>query len=256
MPNGRLFRDLNENGWARLDPGSLLEAADQDAALSLFRKVFETLPGDPYCKFGTRRRRFAQFRLTPSNRHLEPIPSQYDAVTGRYYAEYFQLKSVNPDDGGRGRRFSALDAKTADDASIHKIIWNCYDLIEWCTQHQHASKIVGFHTVRYEPSRGREAVGSPNVFHQDGEPYTFAILIERKGVEGGVNYVATPTAANRRLDDVRECDILDKFILERPFEGFGVCDRMVSHYVSPLRKNPACQAGFRNVLLIDFTPAD
>ena len=244
---------LNGNGWVRLEASDLVRPSISALASLQFKKLFENLPVDPYCASKTRYRRFAEFEVDPVLQTIEALPAHLDQETGEMYFEYFQNKQVNPDDGGLGRRFPAVDLSQCDASIIKEVIWNCYELTEWETKHSDTRKIAGFHAVSYQPGDTDHAVASPNVFHQDGEPYTFGILIGRSGVNGGENYIGMLNAANKQLDEIWEADIIAKFALQDTFEAFGVCDRMVTHYVAPLTRKKPQEKGFRNIILLDFS---
>ena len=92
------------------------------------------------------------------------------------------------------------------------------------------------------------------MLHQDGEPYTFAHLIYRRDAEGGENVIATPQCAGSIPDDVAAEGILDRFVLHRPLDSYGVKDDLVSHYVAPVTVAAGAVTAERAVLLIDFTP--
>ncbi len=245
---------LNGRGWIKIDPADIVNPGHNAAAASQLRKLFENLPVDPYCGPKTRCRRFIEFEVDPVLKAVEPLPAKADPDTGEMFVEYFQNKQVNPDDGGLGRRFPALDLSPCNTVFLKEIIWNCYELTEWPPETRDVKKVAGFHTVSYQPGETHQAVASPNVFHQDGEPYTFGILVERLGVNGGENYIGTLDTANKRLDEIPGTDILDTFTLENAFEGFGVCDRIITHYVAPLTRKAPGEKGYRNIILLDFTP--
>jgi hypothetical protein len=75
-------------------------------------------------------------------------------------------------------------------------------------------------------------------------------------VAGGENVIGTLAAANRHPAEVSESEILARFTLEKPWEGYVVDDCRVSHFVDVVRLvDASAGCGWRTVLLIDFTPA-
>ena len=99
---------------------------------------------------------------------------------------------------------------------------------------------------------GDRATSSPDCLHQDGEPFTFAHLIERSNVIGGTNAIAIPEAAGNKPEDVDNNDLIEVFEITEPLESYGVYDPKVSHYVSPIKKGNGNQIGVRSVILIDY----
>src|SRR5690625_7799112 len=91
-----------------------------------------------------------------------------------------------------------------------------------------------------------KAVSSPDCLHQDGEPFTFAHLIERKNVKGGTNVIGIPEVRGKQPDEVDEKDLHEVFEISKPLESYGVDDSAVSHYVGP-----EDGAAVRSVILIE-----
>jgi hypothetical protein len=115
---------------------------------------------------------------------------------------------------------------------------------------------VGVHFVKLLVlNKGKLSFSSPNLMHQDGEAFTFAHLLSRYNVDGGVNYISTPDYANRKINDIPQDKIISQFEMFDIMDSYGVCDELVSHYVSPIKlKNPLLDYGVREIILIDFSP--
>lgn len=98
-------------------------------------------------------------------------------------------------------------------------------------------------------------ISSPNCFHQDGEPFTFAHLVHRsEHAVGGVNYIGRPSIRNQPLEKVSAQDIMAEFTLNHFLESFAVFDPSVCHYVDPVRKAAGSEAvAERCIILIDFS---
>ncbi|PTH97993.1 hypothetical protein BU099_09590 [Staphylococcus xylosus] len=112
---------------------------------------------------------------------------------------------------------------------------------------------VGVHFVKlYVENDNDKAFSSPDCLHQDGEPFTFAHLVERSNVIGGTNAIAIPNAAGSKPEDIDENDLIEVFEIEKPLESYGVYDPSVSHYVSPVEKGSENNIGVRSVILIDY----
>lgn len=95
---------------------------------------------------------------------------------------------------------------------------------------------------------------SPDCFHQDGEPFTFAHLVYRNSnTVGGKNYIASTEMRNRNLGDVKENEIIYDFTLTDFLESFAVCDEKVSHYVDHINTIEKGKMAERAMILIDFS---
>ena len=114
---------------------------------------------------------------------------------------------------------------------------------------------VGLHLIRLEVNKRHPiSVSSPDCLHRDGEFFTFAHLIQRKGVVGGVNTIGTLKAEGAKVENLTSEQIIDQFMLDTPLQGYGVYDAAVSHAVESIRLSPGEEYGMRDILLVDFTP--
>ncbi len=102
---------------------------------------------------------------------------------------------------------------------------------------------VGVHLIRLEASPGQPGTSSPDCLHKDGEPFTFIHLIRRFQAEGGRSVVAD-----------NDKKILTAVTLSRRLETIAVSDRDVYHQVEKIETPRGADRGFRDVLLVDFTP--
>jgi len=116
--------------------------------------------------------------------------------------------------------------------------------------------IVGVHIIEFFVRRGCCVVSSPRNVHCDGEPFTWAFLIARSDVVGGENLIATVDSCGKNPGELQSEDILARFTLESPLDGWVVDDLRVSHYVSPVTTAPDAAFGRRTMLLIDFRVPD
>ncbi|MGJ0624356.1 2OG-Fe dioxygenase family protein [Xenorhabdus bovienii] len=114
---------------------------------------------------------------------------------------------------------------------------------------------AGVHIVKIICSdNSKPGFSSPDCFHQDGEPFTFAHLVKRSpNVLGGDNYIANVASRNKKLEEINSSDIISKFKLQNFLEIFAVCDEKVSHYVSHLTLKEKTGESYRRMILIDFS---
>jgi hypothetical protein len=244
---------LREVGYVRFRLGGELPAADLEQHLSELRREFNKLPADPYGGEGNRFRRYSRAVLMPWSGHLEWIPNAFDE-DGKPAAEYFQ-GAYNPDYRQTPRRFPAISERSRANPLLRRAIEVDFEQTFWDDVDSRLPLHVGVHFVKLQvDAPGDEAVASPNHLHQDGEPFTFAHLVERRNSVGGVNTIAKPRCSGLLPEDVGEHLILDRFELVESLDSYGVCDAKVSHYVSAVRRANGHGPAARSVVLIDFTP--
>jgi hypothetical protein len=245
----RLVRD----GFVRIDAsfvgadtGELAFARDQ------FAQGVEIVPPDTHTDKPGRNRRYGTFLLTPWNGALEFVPPVWDASRMDFVARYLQSASINPEQQGQSRGFAPLTPELANNIFLRATIQRCFRALPWNTP---GPVFAGVHVIQLVANPGVLGVSSPDALHRDGEPFTWAFLLERHGVTGGENVIAAPELANSHPSDAPPDKILARFTLDKPFEGWVVDDKRVSHYVSPVAVEDGFEHGVRTILLIDFTPA-
>jgi hypothetical protein len=244
---------LTTKGYCRFGIGDGLDGEiDWEAGAQRFADALEHLPADPYGRSRNRYRRYSQAVLLPWSRTLDWVPSLIGASGP--YTEYFQ-GDYNPEFHGVHRRFSSLTESLQSDPVLQRLIWHDFALTTWSEGQMVRPFMVGVHMIKLMVEEaGNRAVSSPDQLHQDGEPYTFVHLIRRDNALGAANVLAPPHCSGCRPDELSDDFILDEFELHNPLDSYGVNDRAVSHYVSPLQRGPHDRPGVRAAILIDFTP--
>ena len=245
--------ELRARGCVRFDAGNHIDDIDLPEAHAELEAQFESLPQDPYARSLNRFRRYASGVLVPWMRHIDWPPAVEDD-RGRKFNEYYQ-GDHNPDYPGVARSFETISGECRRNPMLERLIWIDFGHTFWRPAEMRRPLAVGIHLVKLLAERdGEIAISSPNHLHQDGEPFTFVHLVRRDNAVGAVNTVARPDCSGLLPDHIADDFILDTFELTQPLESYGVCDRMVSHYVSPLTRGPEPRPGLRCSLLIDFTP--
>ena len=253
-PTSRIQYALIRDGYARTEPEFIADdSGDLAKARTSFLRTIRKNPLDGHCANGNRYRRYGVFILHPWSGMLESIPPVWDADQNERVARYLQSARINPEHGGKARAFAPLTTTQRTNLFLRSTIMRCFRSIPWSDLSQPV--IVGVHVIQLIAHRDAPAVSSPDALHRDGEPWTWAFLLDRRGVIGGENTIAMPDAANKHPSEVSDRDIIDRFTLRKPFEGWVVDDRKVSHYVSPVSVDSKHVTGWRTILLIDFTPA-
>jgi len=218
---------------------------------------FRKLEKDPFSPPNTQRfRRYGNALILPWEKEKKPIwlPTTKNNE-GTELSGYDQGNN-NPEHGSI-RYFNALSEQVKRSNYLNKIIIEDYNLTFGLDEY-YLPIYVGIHFVKLtstcEQSLG---ISSPDCFHQDGEPFTFAHLFYRSNnIIGGENYIAHPSERNKRLEDVNSANIYSQFTLKNISDSFAVHDSSVCHYVSPIKKIKNDQfniPGERWMILIDYS---
>ncbi|CAB3802549.1 hypothetical protein LMG28614_05638 [Paraburkholderia ultramafica] len=96
---------------------------------------------------------------------------------------------------------------------------------------------VDLHAIRYQVHGAFLALSTPPFAHRDSEEVVHVILIDRKNVIGGLNYVGVGS---------RQCNI--GFEMNEPLRGFMISNTTL-HGVSPLLSADG-GAGYRDILVV------
>lgn len=242
---------LATRGYCRFQVTELADG-DVTGAVAGLQESLDALPSDPYGRSRNRYRRYSQAVLLPWCDQLEWIPDLCDSSGP--YTEYFQ-GNYNPEYPGSRRRFASLTPELKSDPVVQRLVWHDFRLTSWNEGQLVRPFNVGVHLVKLLATEsGEPAFSSPDILHQDGEPYTFVHLVARDNAVGATNVIAEPHCSGCRPEEVTRDFILDEFELLEPLDSYGVQDRSVSHYVSELHRGAEARPGVRAAMLIDFTP--
>ncbi len=228
-----LARQLKNQGYVHVESEDLHVNDEILPALAALEDAYERLPLDRYCPEQNRRRRHSRFVLLPWDLHISPRPA----------TAYFQKRELNPDHGGMMRKFEEFEPETASNSFLRALIEFDFNSIPFSAEDLSFPFDVGVHLVRVEASPDQPGVSSPNCLHKDGEPYTFIHLVKRFQVEGGENIVTD-----------NDKNTLATVTLSHRLETIAVSDSDVYHQVERIETSGGADRGFRDVLLIDFTP--
>jgi hypothetical protein len=227
-----LRKDLETKGYSFVEgKGFVLDAKLQKAVDGLCAS-YDQLPVDPYSS-GKRYRRLSRFVLLPFAEVLEPRPT----------SEYFQAANLNPVDGGMVRHFERLAPEVEGSKFLRELIWFDFLSSPFTDSTWNQPIDVGVHAIRMFAKPGEPGVSSPDCLHKDGEPVTFIHLMARRDVLGGESLVAD----NAKVP-------LFKTTLMNCLDTIAVWDEAVYHHVQQIEVVPGKEKGFRDVLLVDFTP--
>lgn len=251
--NSRYKDVLRQEGYIKFRLADVITDIDMEAELKEIALEFAHLPVDAYAPDLNRYRRYSRAVILPRTGQVEWLPNTLDA-SGQPVQEYFQGQ-YNPEYAGSYRRFPPLSEKVKANQLVERIIQFDFHQTFWDERDVLLPVHVGVHFVKLKvETDGDEAVSSPNCLHQDGEPFTFVHLVKRENVIGGVNVIADPACAGRLPHEIESESVRDAFTLKDSLESYGVCDQIVSHYVSPVKKGSENRDGERSAILIDFQP--
>ncbi len=241
---------LKDKGYAIYDYMESLRYDGIEKDYEALLSYFENLPIDDYAPELNRYRRYSRALVLPTSGNIEWLPDV--KREGNEYAAYFQGK-FNPEHPGSYREFHSIDSDIRDNKLLKKIIMANYHETFWQEEDKIMPIHVGVHFVKLMVDNDEDkAVSSPDCLHQDGEPFTFAHLIERRNVKGGMNAIGIPEVRGKQPEEVDKKDLHEFFEISKPLESYGVDDSAVSHYVGPVMKDSGDDSAVRSVILIDY----
>lgn len=244
---------LNQEGFERYELASVLGVSTTDGRFVELLAEFARLPQDPYSQREGRFRRFGRGVLLPWNGDFQWIPE--NGAAGSESMVEYQQGTYNPQFVNQVRQMPGLTAPIRENALLAELIRFDFAQTAWNEADRGWPVLVGVHLIRLSvEGPGGRAVATPDMLHQDGEPYTFAHLIRRRDAEDGENVIATPDCVGSSPDDVPVNKTLARFVLREPLDSYGVKDDLVSHYVGPITVAAGAENAERAVLLVDFTP--
>lgn len=248
-----ITRNLVTQGYALFD-GTLFEGDAR--ALSEAREDFvascRDLRPDYFTEGPGRNRRYGQFILKRDEGTLRCVAPVWSVEKGEYVTHYEQQGCFNPEHGGVARAFAALTRRQSENLFLHELIRKCFYALPW---RYGATVLAGVHIIEFAVEPGQKVASSPSRVHCDGEPFTWAFLLERSGIRGGENIFASIDCCGKSPDELDDPSIFNRITLERRWEGWVVDDQRVSHYVSPVETPDGFSFGRRTMLLVDFSVA-
>ena len=200
-------------------------------------------------KSGRKRKHHKMFLLHDRNELVWFQPNDGKSI---YYQGQYNTEHTEP------REFDAFSRELLECATLRDLILFNFSLTRWGNDALQYPLCVGLSLIQFfvsEEDEPSQFVGAtPNHFHQDGEVYTFAHLIDATNSIGGINYIAPPELAQTKCEDADPRNILSEFRLFDFFDSYAIHDPSVSHHVTPVRKQNPSQDATRTIFLIDFTP--
>jgi len=252
-----LAHGLKSNGFHRFHFSDIILNTNENRHLNEINQYAYELPADDYDAHGTRKRAYGRYIYLPwreSQDCLYATPGRFHETKGAHVITFQQPKTLNHEENGNYRLFTPLPDHVYENPFLKQIVANMFWSLPFDFTLMEFPFQVGIHIVKLEATPNTMARASPDCVHRDGEPYTFAILLNSENALGGENYITDPDWQNNDIDNIPYSAIRDRFKLENPGDGYVVSDRDVAHYVSPVFSRNGISPGIRTVLLIDYTP--
>lgn len=248
-------KDLRDHGFARVNILTIAVAPWHVSTVPLFlQKVGSKLLPDPYDLTGTRKRSYARFVWVAETGALVPVGRNFDSAD-QPVTSYSQDAVVQTEFGNVLRVFPGMRESIASSPILRSIVQADGAMaIQSGVLFPSLAYLVGIHIIKLQPNASEPAVITPDEIHRDGEPVTFAHLIERSNCHGGENFITSLDAVGKRPGDVAPENIYSRLTLFEPGDSFVVDDKRVGHYVSPVARVAPNQSGHRTIMLVDFCP--
>lgn len=250
----KLRSDTERKGFGKWSATEFASALGPDSDLGTLIEAARTAPADKEDAYRHRYRRFGSAYFFPWQSDFTPVvlPPFTDTRSGEHYTRFSQPAIINPEAGGRERRFAPISA------DVWRAMWPVVRCFYDATPHELVSRtepvLAHAHIVDMRPDANWAAYSVPNLVHRDLDPTTFVLLLERStNAAGGSSVVARSRAAKLHANwqDLPEGEILEKFTLTESGSGFVVWDERVSHAVTPVYGADGEPAN-RSALLLDF----
>lgn len=252
VDTSKLKEDFQQNGFIQYKASEV----DINSKLTIFNE-FRELEKDPFSPSNTQRfRRYGNALIFPWEKQKNPIWLPTTRTDDGKELSGYDQGNNNPEHGSI-RYFNALSDDVKSSKYLNSIIIEDYNLTFGLDDY-YLPIYVGIHFVKLTSTCDQSlGISSPDCFHQDGEPFTFAHLLYRSNnIIGGENYIAHPKERNKRLEDVNSENVYSQFTLKNISDSFAVHDSSVCHYVSPIKKIKNDQVDFlgeRWMILIDYS---
>lgn len=231
------YQTMKSMGYCQLDSDDFNLTDEQKSDLSFIQRHFDSLALDPYDEKSGRYRQHSKYVLLPCLHLLVPQSSEHAY-------SYKQDVGFNDEVIGEARKFQPVPDEILSNKLIASLILHDF---KNSPLYQYADTVpmeVGIHFIRMKATFSSPSISVPNRLHKDGEPCTWIHLINRNGVSGGENIITDNTQTN----------ILCNQIMLRPLDSIGIVDDLVWHQVKPIHVEEQGKVGYRDVMLIDFTP--
>ncbi|QHI95480.1 hypothetical protein GT348_03650 [Aristophania vespae] len=231
------YLSMKNLGYCKLDSDDFSLSDTQKSDLDIIQKHFDTLQRDPYGEDSGRYRQHSKYVFLPCLNLLIPHCTEHASC-------YKQDIKFNDEVIDEARKFQPVPNDILLNNLITSFILHDFKNSPLAHYSSTVPMEVGIHFIRTKAMTGSPGVAVPNRLHKDGEPCTWIHLINREGLSGGENIITDNSKDN----------ILCEHTLLNPLDSIGIVDDQVWHQVKPVSVSGHTNVGYRDVILIDFTP--
>ena len=205
-----------------------------------FIKGWDTLEVDLHMadKGSYRLRRYGVFSL---NQKTLSLAYQSDN-------SFYQSYEANPINGGVNRDFAQLLDSTIENPFLHALIRLDFKSLPSSITSRVSAWKIGVHQIKIRSFPGNPGLPTPEGIHRDNEAFTAQHLIHRHNVTLGENLFYGKSKAPSKVAMI-------SWLQEDFFDSYYF-DKSVWHSVSPIESLDGINEGYRDVLLLDFVPAN
>lgn len=235
--NGNIKKNLFDQGYSLVPSKDISFSDDLRGPLEELVASWDNLELDAYLADGGkyRERRYGRFLFSPETKELRLQEG----------ATYYQSRDYNSLNGGWPRNFAPLKTDIVHNRFLIGLIYANFEQLPLSDDLRDREFWVGVHQIRTIATPTEVGRPTPEGVHKDGEMYTVQHFIKIENADGGTFNIFDNT--KKKLIDWAQRDTLDTVFLG---------DEAVYHSVSPIVSRDSLSPGIRDILLIDYHPAN
>jgi len=210
----------------------------QNDSREIFVSEWDTLKLDLYMadSGSYRLRRYGVFEINQASLQL----------TYQSNSTFYQSLETNPLNGGINRKFSELLKSTIENHFLHALMRLDFKSLPSSITCKNILWRIGVHQIKITSYPGCPGNPTPEGIHRDDEAFTVQHLIHRHNISFGENLFYGESKIPSLNAKIR--------LLQKDFFDSYYFDQSVWHSVSPVESLDGINEGYRDVLLLDFSP--
>ena len=167
-------------------------------------------------------------------------------LTYQSNSTFYQSLETNPLNGGINRNFSELLKSTIENHFLHALMRLDFKSLPSSITSKNILWKIGVHQIKITSYPGFPGSPTPEGIHRDDEAFTVQHLIHRHNISFGENLFYGEGKIPSLNAKIR--------LLQKDFFDSYYFDQSVWHSVSPVESLDGINEGYRDVLLLDFSP--
>ena len=167
-------------------------------------------------------------------------------LTYQSNSTFYQSLETNPLNGGINRNFSELLKSTIENHFLHALMRLDFKSLPSSITCKNILWRIGVHQIKITSYPGCPGNPTPEGIHRDDEAFTVQHLIHRHNISFGENLFYGESKIPSLNAKIR--------LLQKDFFDSYYFDQSVWHSVSPVESLDGINEGYRDVLLLDFSP--